>query len=354
MKNNQRYVAYVGTYTLGTSEGIYIYDVDVEHGTLSERKVVQVKNSSHICRSANGRFLYSIADEGVAVFAILPDGDLEKINQIGISGMRGSHLSVDRSGKYLFISGYHDGKVTLLETERDGTFGKETDGVFHKGLGSVVERSFRPHVSCITPTPDGKYCCAVDNGIDQVKIYSVSPEGRLMLADILRCKLGSAPRNLKFSKDGKFAYLLYELKNSVRVLAYHPERKNELFEEIQEISTAREGGDVEHDASSGIGFSADGAHAFVSVAGENAVAMFHVDQKTGLLEKKFVLPVSGVFPKDVKPFPDGKHIASINHSSGTITTFRVNYEQNTLVMNAKPHKVDTPNCIVFTNLDELK
>ena len=44
----------------------------------------------------------------------------------------------------------------------------KVDGVFHKGIGSVAERSFRPHVSCVIPTPDNKYLCAVDNGIDQV------------------------------------------------------------------------------------------------------------------------------------------------------------------------------------------
>ena len=85
----EKYVAYVGTYTHGSSIGIHLYDVDVKEGTLSLRKVIPVNNSSYICRSANGKFLYSIADEGVAVFDIKSDGDLEMINKIGIDGMRG-------------------------------------------------------------------------------------------------------------------------------------------------------------------------------------------------------------------------------------------------------------------------
>ena len=60
------YVAYVGTYTHGSSIGIHLYDVNVEEGTLTERKVIPVNNSSHIARSLNGKYLYSIADEGVA------------------------------------------------------------------------------------------------------------------------------------------------------------------------------------------------------------------------------------------------------------------------------------------------
>ena len=94
-------MAYVGTYTHGSSIGIHLYDIDVEEGTLSERKVVKVNNSSHICRSLNGKYLYSIADEGVEVFKVEEDGDLTPINKIGIDGMRGCYLSVDQTGKYL-------------------------------------------------------------------------------------------------------------------------------------------------------------------------------------------------------------------------------------------------------------
>ena len=38
----KKYVAYVGTYTHGTSKGIQVYDVDVEKGTLTERSEVEV------------------------------------------------------------------------------------------------------------------------------------------------------------------------------------------------------------------------------------------------------------------------------------------------------------------------
>ncbi len=38
----KKYVAYVGTYTHGTSKGIQVYDVDVENGTLTERSEVEV------------------------------------------------------------------------------------------------------------------------------------------------------------------------------------------------------------------------------------------------------------------------------------------------------------------------
>ena len=99
------YVAYVGTYTHGSSIGIHLYDVNVEEGTLTERKVIPVNNSSHIARSLNGKYLYSIADEGVAVFAVEDDGDLTPINKVDIDGMRGC---------YIFLMYHFDSIVFVL------------------------------------------------------------------------------------------------------------------------------------------------------------------------------------------------------------------------------------------------
>ena len=348
----EKYIAYVGTYTHGSSIGIHLYDVDVEEGTLSERKVVPVNNSSYVVKSKNGKYLYSIADEGVAVFAIKEDGDLEPINKVDIDGMRGCYLSVDDNGKYLFVGGYHDGKVTAVHTHRDGRLGKVFDGVFHKGIGSVAERNFRPHVSCVLPTPEGKYICAVDNGIDQVKLYRINTvRNRLELVDILRCKRESGPREIVFSKDGKYAYILFELINKVGVFRYKDNGKTPEFELIQTIETLSDELDPLHDCAAAITISPDGKYLFTSTAGDNSVAMFSINQEDGTLVKDFALPISGEYPKDIALFPDGKHIVVVNHESNSITTFTIDYEKKVLVMKGRPMKVETPNCILITKVE---
>ena len=106
--SNDKYVAYVGTYTHGSSIGIHVYDLDVENGYMTERNVVPVNNASHVAKSNNGKYLYSIADEGVAVMKIEEDGGLTPINKVGIDGMRGCFLSTDKKGKFLFVGGYND------------------------------------------------------------------------------------------------------------------------------------------------------------------------------------------------------------------------------------------------------
>ncbi|OYP52250.1 6-phosphogluconolactonase, partial [Lachnotalea glycerini] len=101
----EKYVAYVGTYTHGSSLGIHIYDLDVEAGSMKERCVEKINNPSDMVFSKNGKFLYSIADEGVKSFEILPDGNLKPINIASIEGMRGCYLETDSLDKYLFVAG---------------------------------------------------------------------------------------------------------------------------------------------------------------------------------------------------------------------------------------------------------
>ena len=206
----EKYVAYVGTYTHENSVGIHIYDVDVEGGQLQERKVVPINNPSDIVVSKNKKFLYSIADEGVEAFKILPDGDLEPMNKQWIGGMRGCYVEVDDENRYLFVGGHHDGRVTMMQLKEDGSIGEIADGVFHKGMGrSIAQRNFTPHVDCVKLTPDQKFLCAVDNGLDQVKVYRVDYErGKLELDDIIRGPLESAPRMIRFSRNGKFTFFM--------------------------------------------------------------------------------------------------------------------------------------------------
>ncbi len=351
-----KYVAYVGSYTHGSSMGIQAYDVDVEKGLLTERSEVSVSNCSYTAVSKNLKYLYSIEDEGVAVFRRNADGDLTRINSVDIDGMRGCFLATDVDGKYLYVAGYHDGKVTVVHTHKDGRLGSLMDGVFHSGLGSVAERNFRPHVNCVRPTPDNKYLCAVDNGIDQVKIYRINKRNhKLELVDILRCPRESGPRIIRFSEDGKYAYILFELSNEIKVYNYYGNGKQPEFELVQSISTLHKKDDMDavHNAASGLALAPDGKHLFCTTAGENSVSMYEINPENGFLTKKFTLPVSGDYPKDLVIFPDNKHIAVACHGSNTVNVFTVDYEKNIIMMNSRPHKVDTPNSIHIYAVPEI-
>ena len=203
-------------------------------------------------------------------------------------------------------------------------------------------------VNCVRPTPDNKYLCAVDNGIDQVKLYRINKrQHKLELVDILRCPRESGPRIIRFSADGRFAYILFELSNEIKAYSYDGSGHTPEFELLQSISTLTKEKDEDafHNAASGLALAPDGKHLFCTTAGENTVSMYEIDIETGLLDKKFTLPISGDYPKDLVIFPDNKHIAVANHASNTVTTFTVDYDKNIIVMNDKPHHIETPNSI---------
>lgn len=340
-----KYVAYVSTYTMGDNHGIKIYDVDMEKGRLIEKDEVVITNSSYITISHNQKYLYSITDFGVEAYSIQKDGSLETLNTGTINGMRGCYLSTDYEDRYLFAAGYHDGKITVLRLNEDGSIGAITDEVFHKGLGSIAERNFRPHVNCVKMTRDNKYLLAADLGMDHVNVYQFK-EGKIKLVDVIRSELESAPRHVKFSKDGKFLYIVHELKNYIDVYSYKDVNNNPYFEKIQNISTLNNYHSA-GSAASALNFSTDDDYLVSSNAGDNSVIVYRVNHKDGQLTKIFCLPISGDYPKDATLFPDNRHLVSLNHESNTMTFFSVDLKKGLLVMNGKEIKVESPNCIIF-------
>ena len=349
---NGKYMAYVGSYSYtGKAKGITVYDVDVEKGIFKERCEVEVDNSSYVIASSDGKTLYSIADEGVVSFRILENGSLARLNSASIRGMRGCHLCTDIEDKYVFVSGYHDGKATVLSLNKDGSVGEIVDGVFDKGYGSVAERNFRPHVTCTRRMPDGKYVLSVDNGIDQVKIYRFNEkEKKLVQVDAIRCELESAPRHFRFSADGRFIYLMYELKNAIDVYTYQTGDRAPVIEKIQTISTTSTKNPGNMTAACAMRLSWDQKYIYCSNAGENTISVYRRDEETGLLTMLCCLPISGEYPKDIAVFPDSRHIASLNHDSGTITFFKVDYEKGLLVMSGRSVKVNEPNCCTIAKI----
>lgn len=347
-----KYMAYVGSYSYtGKAKGITVYDVDVEKGQFVYRCEVEVDNSSYLKASNSGKVLYSIADEGVVSFKILQNGSLSRMNSANIKGMRGCQIATSPDDDYIFVSGYHDGKVTVLRLRQDGSVGRIADGVFHKGLGSVAERNFRPHVSCSRLTPDKKFLMVADLGIDQIKVYRFDKkDGKITQVDAIRSELESAPRHFIFSGDGRFFYLMHELKNVIDVYSYQTGERTPIVEKIQTIPTT--GAEPnQQTAACAIRFSPDEKYLFCSNAGDNSVAMYERDAETGMLTMRCCLPISGDYPKDIAIFPDGKHLASINHE-GCISFFRIDYEKGLLVMSSRSIEVNEPNCCEIVKIGE--
>lgn len=345
---SDNYVAYVGSYTRGDSKGLSIFEVDAKFLSFKLRSVYAINNPSFVHLSANGKFLYTTCDEGVAAFKILKDGNLVLLNKASVNGLRPCYISSDSKNRYLVTAGYHDGKLTVIKLENDGSIGSVTDEVFMKGLGSVAGRNYRCHVNCTLFTPDEEYLLAVDLGMDQVKIYEFDAEtGKITLHDILRCELESGPKHMIFSKDGKHAYLTHENKNDVTQYSY--ERKHAVFNKLQTISTLPEKYEGYNTAVT-LKLSEDGSHLFVTNSGNNSVAIYNINAQTKEMTRLCVLPVSGDYPRDLLILPGRESLAFVNQESDSITFFDVNYPGKYIVMNGAPVKVLSPTSAVLKKL----
>ncbi|MBP5275939.1 MAG: lactonase family protein [Lachnospiraceae bacterium] len=348
----QKYVAYVSSYTKRSKNGITIFDVDMEKGTFVYRNSLEISNSSYLTCSHNDQFLYSITDMGVKSYEIDENGDLSEINFASINGMRGCYLSTDYTDRFLFVAGYHDGKITVLRVGEDGAVGEITDEKYVQGMGEVSDRSYVPHVSCVKMSRDNKFLFASDTGMDHVNVYSLDYNtGKLKPVDIIRSDVNSGPRHMIFSVDNKYLYVLNEIQNSIDVFTYalldsgYPE-----FEKIQTVKTV-EDYHASMSVSRALKFSEDREYIVTSSAGDNSVEIFKRNDADGTLNRVLCLPISGTYPKDAALFPDMKHLVSLNHESSTLTFFDVDLYNGLLAMCAKEIKIDYPNCVIFHGLN---
>ena len=351
MSKGEKFVAYVGTYTLAKSIGIYVYDVDAETGVLKEKQVVPISNASDITVSKDHKFLYSIEDEGVASFKINTDGTLEQINSASIGGMRGDTLIVDSEKRFLFVGGYHDGKITVLRINEDRSVGDICYSLFHQGLSQGFGERHRSSakVTTLAFTPDEKFLCAVDLGLNQIKVYEIDyTTGHLSLSLIVRPEIGAGCRTIKFSSDGRFAYVLGGYSNRLEVYAYKLEDGEPVFERIQEIDVMLKGND--DSASCNLVFDDDETHVAISVDGLNGVCFHERDPKTGMLSQKFQTLSSGDFPKSLAMLPGGRFVSVLNHDTDEIRSFEINYKDGFSLQKSAPVKISKPNCILTMKL----
>src|SRR5438876_9178600 len=127
-------LVYVGTYTKhGTSEGIYVYELDPATGALQLVQTVGgVGDPAYLAFGPCGRMLSSVneqsADGGVSSFSVDPStGQLTFVNRVASQGADPAHLSVDPSGGWLLVANYTGGTIATLPIKDDGSLDEATD-----------------------------------------------------------------------------------------------------------------------------------------------------------------------------------------------------------------------------------
>ena len=114
-----KYKAYIGTYSVRGSKGIYLIEADTGTGNLNILNSWIAESPSYLAVSDG--IMYAALEcseyEGggaASSYAIASDGSLSLLSVKPTSGKSPCHVCPSPDGKKIFISNYGDGKLTVF------------------------------------------------------------------------------------------------------------------------------------------------------------------------------------------------------------------------------------------------
>jgi 6-phosphogluconolactonase len=353
-ENIDAYWVYIGTYS-----GV-IYQFHFERKTGKLKLVHTTKagsNPSFLAIHPNGNFLYAVNEinnygspKGGSVTAFSIDettGELKKINVMQSGGPGPCHVSIDRSGNFVLVANYVGGSVEVIPIDKDGSLGAPTSFIQQKGSSTNAKRQGGPHAHYISVDLGNKYAFVPNLGADKLFVYkfdattgTLSPNS----PEFMKSPAGAGPRHFAFHPGGKFAYLLNELKGSI--IAYSYEESTGTLEEKQLISTlpkSYRGGNLTAE----IQVHPSGKFVYSSNRGNNTIAMFSVDETTGLLTSIGHQSTMGRTPRNFSLDPLGEYLIAANQFSDDLAVFTVDQSTGKLQATGEKAKASSPVCVKF-------
>lgn len=348
------YLAYVGAYTDQESTGIYSFRFDSSTGKLTSQGLAsESTNPSFLTSDARGHVLYAVNEldtyqgkptGAVSAFAIdTATGKLSLINQVSSGDQGPAHVTLDRTGKFAFVSNYSLGSLAVFSVLKDGRVGDQVAFVQHQGSSVNKQWQLGPHVHEVVLSQDNRFALVADPGIDQVIAYPFNgATGKLGEPVIAHAPPGSGPRHMVFGRDGKFLYVITELTSSVLTYAY--DAKNGGLRQIGMISTLSK-------EFSGTNYAAEievhpsGKFLYASNRGDDSIAVFSVDSETGALKLIEVVLTKGKRPRNFALDPTGSWLLVANQESDNIVVFRVDGATGRLTATGEAAHVGSPACV---------
>jgi 6-phosphogluconolactonase len=346
----------VGTYTSGTSKGIYSFRFSAETGNLQPLATpAETVNPSYLVVSPDEKFVYAVnelhgcGNEQGAVSAFHFDaasGALTFINKVPSVGEDPCYISLSPDGENLFVANYSTGSLSALAVQADGSLAGPVETLTHVGHGSNPERQKSAHVHMVLPAPDHDFLFATDLGEDRVYAYRFEPHNQafpLHPAEppLTTVTAGAGPRHLAFGHDGRFVYLIEEMGEAIVVF----KRDGARLDPIQTVRVA----DKEWPDDTGAAAlhpSPDGKFIYASNrANANELLIYSVDPQGGTLMPVGHQASLGVKPRDFCIDPTGKFLVVANQDSDNLVIFKRNLETGALTPTGKQVEVGSPVCL---------
>jgi len=345
---------YVGTYTSGKSEGIYVYHLNTSTGELRHFKTLKnVADPSYLTIDRRNQFLYAVNEvsqfEGrpsgaISSFSIdTKHGDLKYLNQKASEGGSPCYLTLDRTEKFVLVANYEAGNVSVLPINRDGSLGEAVSVIQHRGSSINSDRQQGPHAHCIIMDKLNRYAFAVDLGIDKILGYRFDArKGNLISHADFAAKPGAGPRHLTFHQNNKHAYVINELDSTMTAFTYDARRG--MLHPRQTVSTlpADYSGD---NSCADIHVSPGGKFLYGSNRGHDSIVVFAIDRKSGRLTYVEHVSTGGKTPRNFAIDPTGTFLLVANQKSDTVVTFRIDTGTGRLKSTGHVAEIPTPVCL---------
>jgi 6-phosphogluconolactonase len=355
-------IGWIGTYTdrdgVSTgSAGIYAFQWDSAHGTLqAPHPAGQAINPSFLALHPNGRFLYAVSEGGgsatadrLNAFAITDaaSGALKSLGSVSSMGKGPCHVSVDASGKWVFVANYQSGTIAVYPIQPNGALGQAVQSIQQQGTGPVADRQNGPHAHEVVQSPDGRFLLAANLGADRIFVYRFDPaSGMLRANDPAAAVLpaGYGPRHLVFSQDARLLYVITEL--AARLVTLRWDAQRGAASPLAETSTLpadfagqRSGAEI--------ALHPDGKFLYVSNRGDsNTIAIFRIGQD-GIPVAAGSVASGGKTPRFFGIDPSGHFLIAANQDSSNLVTFRIDSATGGLDRQGDALALPAPVDIVF-------
>ena len=345
------YTLYGGSYTDGTSKGIYAWRFDSADGSLAPLGLqAETSQPAHVWITPNGKYLYAVNWDTpglVSAYAIdRKTAKLTPLNRVSSQGDRPNQIVVDPSGRIAVTVNYRTGSLAAFRIQPDGRLSEAFFVERHPALPTPAGspgQTAKVHGAVFTR--DGRYMFIADLGIDRVYSYRVdAARGAVtpLAPAFVALHPQSGPRRLQLSSDDRFLYVNHETDSEVSVFAV----RNGILSEVQTISTQPAGSTVKNMTSEMV-IHPTGRFLYVANRGPDDISVFTINRTTGRLTSHGTVPSGGKTPRNLRIDPTGRYLLCGNENGGTITVFSIDQTTGGLTQTAHSAQIDKPGGLYF-------